>query len=75
MRRRTAEISNAYFLPDGAADPPKSSDETSLADRFESVIDLQDVDGYDLESWRLTSASTDQVLTETIVAVFKQRPK
>ncbi len=75
MRRRTAEISNAYFLPDGSADPPKSPDEMSLADRFESVIDLQDVDGYDLESWQMTSASTDQILTETIVAVFKQRPK
>ena len=75
MRKKTAEISNAYYLPDSSSDPPKSSDETSLADRFESVIDLQDTDGYDLESWQLTSASTDQILTETIIAVFKQRPK
>ena len=72
-----SEITRSHYHPDGTLDAPKDGERhgESIADNFESVIDLQETDGYDLESWQLTSASTDQVLTETIIAVFKERPK
>lgn len=77
MRRKVSEIGKTYYRPDGQSHmgSPKSDQVgDSLADRFEFVIDQQEQAGHDLESWRLTSCSTDEVLTETIIAVFKERP-
>ncbi len=74
MRRRVCEIKKSWYRPSGQGPLDETLESGSLADRFESVIELQDVDGYELDDWRLTSASTDEMLTETIMAVFKKRP-
>lgn len=49
----------------------------SLAGKFSSLIDLNLVMGYRLESWQLTSQTlyvqdTEPVVVETIIAVFQR---
>jgi hypothetical protein len=72
VRRKVCEITSVDYVPNGQHEPKDSEGE--LSERFEDVIDLEDKSGYELESWQLSSCSTDEVRTRTIVAVFKERP-
>lgn len=77
MRRKVSETTKTYYRPNGqapGASPKSDQVGDSLAERFEFVIDQQDGAGYELETWQVASCSTDEVLTETIIAVFKERP-
>lgn len=77
MRRAVSEVTKTHYRPSGqapAGGPKSDALGESLAERFEFVIDQQDGAGYELETWQVTSCSTDEVLTETIVAVFRERP-
>ncbi len=75
MRRKVCEITAVDYVPNGQqATRAASTSNGKLADKLESVVDLEDQAGYELESWQLSSCSTDEVLTRTIVAVFKERP-
>lgn len=74
MRRKVSEIKKSWYRPSGQGPLDETLESGTIGDRFEAVIDLQDQHGYELEGWNLTSASTDEMLTETIVAVFKERP-
>ena len=42
-----------------------------IAQRFEEVINVNIARGYKLIDWRLSSSQTDNLLTETIVAIFE----
>ena len=74
MRRKVCEIKKSWYRPNGQGPLDEPVESGTIGDRFEGVIDLQDQAGYELEDWNLASASTDEMLTETIVAVFKERP-
>jgi hypothetical protein len=51
---------------------PRDSDELILAERFEMVINRNLARGYRLHSWRLDRHTDNEVLNETIIAVFEQ---
>lgn len=46
-----------------------------LCQRFEAVININSERGYKLIDWKITSCVNNNILTETIIAIFELEPK
>lgn len=46
-----------------------------LCERFEAVININSERGYRLIDWKITSAANNDILTETIIAIFELESK
>lgn len=46
-----------------------------LCQRFEAVININSERGYKLIDWKITSATNNDILTETIIAIFELKSK
>ena len=73
--RIVAEISKNWRMVEGEwlrARHPDIDKPDLLCTRFETVIDHNQGRGYCLESWRIQSIIHEDILTETIIAVFRR---